>query len=70
MRTRGTRVRFLRGTDRDGRRYEAGEVATVNWKNLDDLARWGVLAVLPPEQPAREEVTEDGGIPRQEREVL
>ena len=56
-----TRVRFVRAVDRDGRRYEAGEVAEVTWPNVDQLAAWGVLVVLPAKEVA------DGGIQRQRR---
>ena len=58
------RVRFLRGTDRGGRRYEPGEVARVDWRNLPDLVGWGVLEMLPD----AEEVTD--GDTRQVGQVL
>lgn len=75
MARRRMRVRFLRGTDhpRDGR-FEAGQEAAVNWPNLEQLAAWGVLEVLPetPEQRAseRKEVRGDASHQRQGRQVL
>lgn len=64
-----TVYRFLRGTDRRGERYEAGETSTLsNWPatTVADLLRRGVIVQVsePAEEPApepepdREEVNE------------